>query len=292
MPLVMVSIETQQPEICLAYRVLVISVRGLIRLLRPSRLSVGKDVQRLVESAHSLNLRQQERVKWIMTSSPKLRGWLTGLRSRALLINGNSNANEIISPTTFLAGKLLETLQRMEHVISIYYFCSLHTSTTREPKANGIGMLRCLLVQLLEARKTWDLSFLDRDDLDDFDVDDVEALSKLFHNLVKRLPEKTILFCVIDAVNFYERDDKRDDFLVVMDQLVWEIEQSRKITIKLLITCPSRSMFVKNYIEDEEDVELVPERIDGDGQGWSNFTWHRTMGREVKELGRLSIENE
>ncbi|KAJ9604441.1 hypothetical protein H2200_011277 [Cladophialophora chaetospira] len=269
----------------------VISTSGLIRLLRPSRLVVGDDLHRLVNSGHSLNLRQMDRVKWMMTSSNKIREWLMSSRSRVLLINGNSSAIESVSPTTFLASRLLTTLERMRSVISIYYFCSLHTPSSREHESNGTGMLRCLLVQLLEAGKPWNLSFLSEDDLDNLDGADLEALRNLVHNLIKRLPEKTVLFCVIDAVNFYERDDTRDDFLAVIDQLVFEVERSRKITIKVLFTCHLRSVFVREYVDDE-DVLLVPERVDGDGQGWSKFTWQRTMGRQIEELGSSRSERE
>jgi hypothetical protein len=257
----------------------VTATKRLTKRLRPSRIFVHKDLKHSLRIVHALRVRQQDRIKWIMTST-KMREWLTSTRSRVLLINGNTDATELESPTTFLAGKFLEAVESMQSVISMYYFCSFHRSSSDEPGADGIGMLRCLLVQLLEARKAWILPFANDEDLEDFDCYDIEATCKLFHELLQKLPKDTVLFCVIDAINFYERDDKREDFLSVIDHLVWEVEQATTITIKLLFTCPSRSAFVKDFVGDE-DILNVPESVDGDGQGWSNFTWQRTTGREI-----------
>lgn len=96
-----------------------------------------------------------ERAKWIMQSA-ELRRWLNNVGSRVLLINGNAEGNETFSATTFFAAKLLTSLEMLEPIVTLKFFCSLHNAN----KADAAGMVKSLVTQLLLHDLGWDLTFL------------------------------------------------------------------------------------------------------------------------------------
>lgn len=96
-----------------------------------------------------------ERAKWIMQSA-ELRRWLNDVGTSVLLINGNVEGNETFSATTFFAAKLLTSLEMLEPIVTLKFFCSLHNAN----KAGAAGMVKSLFTQLLLHDFGWDLTFL------------------------------------------------------------------------------------------------------------------------------------
>ena len=231
----------------------------------------------------SLSLTDQDRVEWMMRS-PKLRQWLNSSESRTLLLNGDGDANEIFSPTTFLSAKLVESLAHIEPVISQHFFCSLHTTSRTDPLADAAtGLIKSFVAQLLLRDVSWDLAFLSVTDLDKIEHNDVEAISVLFRRLVGQLPDATFLFWMIDGVNYYERSERRRDFLKVIRDLLGIIRDCDGVVIKLLLTCPGKSLYVKDALS-KEDVLNVPPIVDGGRQGWSERAFQKTLGHDVDKL--------
>ena len=67
------------------------------------------------------------------------------------------------------------------------------------------------------------------------------------------------------------------------------MEQCDNLVVKLLLSCHGRSTFVQKLVSHDE-ILLVPPSIDGDGQGWSNRTWERTVATEIEELGSEMLD--
>lgn len=230
----------------------------------------------------SLSLTDQDRVKW-MLQSPKLREWLNSPKSRTLLLNGDGDANEMFSSTTFLSAKLLESLGHIEPIISQHFFCSLHTTSRKDTTANATGLIKSFLSQLLLRDISWDLTFLSTTDLGKIQQNDLESICALLGHLIQQLPNTTFLFWIIDGINFYERSERRRDFLKVIQDLLAVIRDRNGVVIKLLLTCPGKSLYVKDALGKDE-ILTVPPTVDGSRQGWSERAFQKTLGREIENL--------
>lgn len=230
-----------------------------------------------------LSLTDQDRVEWMM-QSPKLREWLIFTpKSRTLLINGNGDTNETFSPTTFLAAKLSESLGHMEPIMSQHFFCSLHTSSRKDNMADATGLINSFVCQLLDRDVSWDLNFLSPTDLGNIEHNDLDSICALFRKLIQQLPNPTFLFWIIDGINYYERAERRKDFLKVVHELLGIMNDCENVVIKLLLTCPGRSLYVKDAL-GKEDVLNVPLVVDGGRQGWSERRFQRALGDEIGKL--------
>ena len=230
----------------------------------------------------SLSLTDQDRVEWMMRS-PKLREWLNFPESRTLLLNGDGDANEMFSPTTFLSAKLLESLTHIEPILTQHFFCSLHTTSRRDIMADANGLIKSFVSQLLLREVPWDLAFLSVEDLVKIKDNNLEAICVLFRKLIQQLPDATFLFWMIDGINYYERSERRRDFLKVVQALLGVIKDIKGVIIKLLLTCPGKSLYVKDAL-GKEDVLNVPPTVDGNRQGWSERGFQKTLGREIESL--------
>ena len=106
-------------------------------------------------------LADPDRASWTMHSS-ELREWLNDTSSRTLLINGNAEGNQIFSATSFITAKLLESLHTFHSLITLSFFCSLHTTAGGDLEADATGMVKSLITQLLLRDISWDLRFLEQ----------------------------------------------------------------------------------------------------------------------------------
>ena len=248
-----------------------------------------RDLERCLAKGRSLDEYDQDRVKWIMQSS-KLRAWLNDSESRVLLINGNEEGNEAIYPPTFLSAKIIESLANIEPIITLYFFCSLHTTSSRpEIEDNAAGMVKGLIIQLMLRNFSWDLNFLSQEDLEKLEDNDLDTMCRLFGELIWQLPSNTLIFWMIDGITFYERSSKRKDFLKAINELLNLLEACVNVVIKFLLTCYGRSGYVAKSIDDKEDILLVPANVDGDCQGWSEPFWERNIGQDVDNLEELAL---
>ena len=218
--------------------------------------------------------------------SPKLREWLNFPKSRTLLLNGDGDGDEMFSPTTFLSAKLLESLSYIEPVVLQHFFCSLHTSSSnKDNMTDATGLIKSFVSQLLlRDDVSWDLTFLSTTEVENVQNGDVEKICALFRSLIEQLPDGTFLFWMIDSINYYERSERRRGFLKVIHSLLDTIEGCKNgVVIKFLLTCPSKSLFVKDLLR-KEDIVTVPPTVDGSRQGWSERAFQNTIGNDVERF--------
>ena len=149
--------------------------------------------------------------------------------------------------------------------------------------ADANGLIKSFVSQLLLREVPWDLASLSVEDLEKIKHNDLEAICVLFRKLIQQLPDATFLFWMIDGINYYERSERRRDFLKVVQALLGVIKDCKGVIIKLLLTCPGKSLYVKDAL-GKEDVLNVPPTVDGNRQGWSERGFQKTLGREIESL--------
>lgn len=205
------------------------------------------DLDRCQQMSKALDLASQDRIQWMMKAQ-KLSEWLTSPKSRTLLINGNMPGNEAFSPTTILCAQLLQSLQAVSPIITVHFFCSLHTISRDGLESDATGLFKSLITQLLMRDLSWHLGFLSSKDLDRLKDDDFDTIAMLFWELIQQSPPKTFMFWVIDGITFYERSARRRNFVRLIEELLDVMEQSQNVVVKLLLTCHGRSVFVKEAL--------------------------------------------
>lgn len=76
--------------------------------------------------------------------------------------------------------------------------------------------------------------------------EDVEELCRLFERLVCLLPEYAVVFCLVDGIIYYEREEFNEDMGYVLATILrMSDKQSTPAALKVLVTSPSRTVDVR-----------------------------------------------
>ena len=149
--------------------------------------------------------------------------------------------------------------------------------------ADATGLIKSFSFQLLQRDASWDLAFLSSTDIEKLRENHLDTVCSLFRGLLRQIPDTTFLFWMIDGINYYERSERRQDFLKVIHELLGMIKDRNGVIIKLLLTCPGTSFFVKDML-DKDDILQVPATVDGGRQGWSEGAYQKTLGHEIERF--------
>ncbi|KAH8769183.1 hypothetical protein F5883DRAFT_65963 [Diaporthe sp. PMI_573] len=190
--------------------------------------------------------------------------------SSALLVNGNEDTSnaEGVSPLSLVAARLAQISEENETTqsLTLRYFCAEHSPYGREQGDSSPAeiMMTSLTGQLvshmLSRPVAVDLSFLGPEDRDFLEELSLKMMCTVFFKLVKQLPPKTILLCILDEVALYETSVQNHDMDTVIRRLVRLVEACDEIVFKLLVTCRGRVLgigqyFTGNTLDLDEEIE-------------------------------------
>lgn len=203
---------------------------------------------------------------------PMLKAFVTeSTSSTALLVNGNEDLSsaEGLSPFGLVAARLARISEQTEtkQNLTLRYFCAEHGPYSGEhqassPAASMMSSLTGQLVSHMLSRSiTIDLSFMEAGNLGALKKQNLRVICTLFYELVKQLPSKTIVLCMLDELAIYESRVSQGDLDVAVRRLVRLVEGCDNVVLKLLVTCRGRASgigqyFVGHTLELEEDVEV------------------------------------
>lgn len=194
-----------------------------------------------------------------MIGTPEFHHWTTSPRSSRLLVHGDFDHAEHTSPFTILCATIVEGLRASRGVISLVFFCGYHLQ--RDEYYGGTAMIRSLIAQLL---RQFPASSIAPDP--DFSMSEIEhgsedQLGRLFIHLVRQLPMGTTIFCLIDGIKEYEREE----YLHGMDEVIFSlrklVDEGSPANFKLLLTSPRPTVEVKNIFDDEPGMLLHMQRL-------------------------------
>lgn len=213
-----------------------------------------------MNSALLMPFEEQDR-QGFMTESDILKNLLSTAASGAVLIQGNSPHDDAIASTSVYAASLVTALQQL-HVSVISFACGLHSTPYKDdPFLGPYGMMLALLQQFLEGYPSDYLAISHHNFRDQFA--NVRSIGRFMHTLVSSEPHTSTNFCVIDGISFFENSTCEADTHEAISQL-FEIASSANGCFKLLITSPTRSMYVLQYLRSHRsqcDVLDVPAEI-------------------------------
>lgn len=225
------------------------------------------DVQAILRIAWALPRAAQDRAVSLM-QSPILHAWITSTKSIALFVNGNHDTSARQSPLSFVCAKLMDSIHpttndghhKPHAIIAQAFFCGQHLSS-KDPDAGIAAIVRNLLAQLLTANNEFELSTVRQ--LLGIDPDDVVGLCAVFSELILQVPQKTMVFCMIDAMTFHEDSSLCcKEAVNVVHMLLGLVQQciGGHCTFKVLLTAPGTSrVLYKGF--DKKDIIWVRRRV-------------------------------
>lgn len=205
----------------------------------------------------------QSRALWVL-SSPQLAKFLAGeAESSLLVVNGNYEPTEFISPLSHVCAKIADLMNVSNEVFTLTYFCGRHTDDWREPRANAVGLISSLTAQLLYQVKKkkshkyqLNLSAITGDEVALIEEEDFPATYRVFRTVVRQLPKGTVVFCLIDGLSAYESSGRRDDTIRLMQKLGHIVKRLKGVAFKIMITYPGRVGYM-----DRWELQLTSKRL-------------------------------
>ena len=251
---------------------------------------VQRDVAACLRGIWASPRQDQDRVVAMM-QHPKLHRWIAQKGSSNLFMNANYKGARR-QATSFVAAKLVDSIQpsgiKPQHqpseTFALSFFCGEHLGV-EDPDSGVAGMMRSLLGQLLLAYPDFDLCYIDQ--MRHINYEHVDDLCEMFYVLIAQLPQHIIVFCVVDAISFFEEKDRlcKDGELVVQ-QLTDIVARTQEhgCTFKLFLTSPWNSrVLYRSMPSQEEDVVWMPTKVQSQG-GFTGMKWGTTLGADVALL--------
>ena len=163
-------------------------------------------IRRKTALAHATPAREP---KHILGGDTRAQSWLSGEKtSWSVVVHGyKENKGEPISGiskgiTTILNGPDSNAADRFP----MMYFCGLHPESSDATK-QAISLMRSLLAQLLKRIVDQQL-VVDLKDISDYHLrnamkGEIDGLLYVFEGVIERLPEESIIHCVVDNIEQY-----------------------------------------------------------------------------------------
>lgn len=215
---------------------------------------LSQDFQRLSEKRKvTVPAPEQARAEQLIRTT-QIREWLTGPTSSQLLVHGNYDRRAYISGLSLFCMSLAHTpAERAPRFVPLVFFCGLHTEPLQDTHTGGRALIQSFIRQLL-FQYDFDGGSIPMapEELDDVQNSDLGALCSLFDRLVHMLPKSVAVFCLVDGVVYYERDE----FLVDLEQVLMTIlrlpdQEGVQAPIKVLLTSPTRTAVVRQPFPDD-----------------------------------------
>ncbi|KAL8295924.1 hypothetical protein RB597_009043 [Gaeumannomyces tritici] len=230
--------------------------------------------------------------------------WMTHPSSAELLVHGDLQVQgqqlHVSGVTLFCANfvRTIAALPPAANLSAVFFFCGRHSSPS-EPTAGGLGMLRCLVAQvfgILAQRRGPGIPIDFNSTLgpDQMMSGDIAQLGQLFLRLVSLLGGSgggggggaapfTTLFCVIDGIMYYERDEFRAETEQVLELLLCmarmdPLQMLGGCIFKLFITSPAPTRAVRSMFPPEHILTMSHNTIPATGQNFSNQVLARRFG--------------
>ena len=244
-----------------------ISQDQLLQIVNLPDSSGRSDEANISDSAVLVNRRDQGRAEQLI-SNPKFRQWMVQTQSTELLMHGHMKPSRMsVSALSLFSAAIVQSLRQDGRFCTLAFFCGEH-SDDRDPLAGGIGIIKSLIVQLLDQYR-FDESDLGRAvrgvDLDVLE-DSAEVLCRLFTELVRLVQRRATLICVLDSVNVYDDPEFMEELDV--ERVLYEVlsltrDVKVQTNVKILLTSPTHTATIWEGF-DEKDVVSMAGQPKGD----------------------------
>ena len=183
----------------------------------------------------------------------QVREWMSTPSSSQLLVHGNYDRRDYLSGLSLFCASLAGSLaERTPRFVRVFFFCGLHVdSPIINGHSGGRAMIQSFICQLLCQYDFLGQLLQHETSGDRIRHGDVDELCALFERLVHRLPNNVVLFCLIDGIMYYEREEFREEMeRVLRTVLQVSADNSTSAAVKVLITSPAKTTEVRKPFPD------------------------------------------
>jgi hypothetical protein len=231
------------------------------------------DLQKALNSASDIIFSDRGRAKQVIQTR-HLRDWMLSSSSGKLLIHGDFDDMGKTSPLSILIATVSQGFRTAPGVLSLVFFCGYHL--WKDEHHGGSAMIRSLLAQLLIQFPFSNINPPADALPHDIENASIDQLCKLFTYLVRQLPPRTTVFCLIDGINEYEREGYIHGMDEVVFSLLGLVDEGSRARFKLLLTSPRPTVEVRKAFDQEDGALLHMQQLPVVGESVeSDRIWNR-----------------
>lgn len=231
------------------------TAQALRQLLHAPDVSAS-DLLRVRQLDHTLSQKDKKKADRVVQTD-LFRQWILSLKPAKLLIHGDFRGCRTVSPLSLLAATLNEAARAdPTRFVTLVFFCACHADPEEDAFTGGRALMQALISQFLQQQPHVNISPPPWDFIPEgARQGDLQQLCHLFSLLVHNLPNEITLFCFIDGMVIYERDEfVADAQFVLLEILRLFGDPTVQANIKLLITSPWRSVLAHQFFQEESEV--------------------------------------
>ncbi|KAI0470355.1 hypothetical protein F4859DRAFT_486496 [Xylaria cf. heliscus] len=234
------------------------------------------DIEHILRTRELIPNDDRARTERLLTTR-RFRSWIVEPSSQELLIHGDFNGTLYVSGLSWLCCYLLQALQQTRHLHSLTFFCGRHLDTT-DAHTGGYGIIRSLLSQLLQQQQQIYMS-IQPNSWKLVQAGDIQHLCLLFESILRQFPPDSVVFCIIDGIKYYERDEYLQHMSEVLRFLL-DLTQGGRLqcVFKILVTSPSPTTVVRHAFDENGIISMasLPNNADHSSSSriWRNLEEH------------------
>lgn len=217
--------------------------------------------------------------RWI----PVMQGTDSLNNNSTLLVHGDFDFKEIISPFSRVCASITETFRKMPGSICLVFFCGRHLD--KDEYSGPSALIRSLIGQLLQQYPNCPADLEHNVSIQGVNEGSIHELCKLFGCLVRHVPSTSSIFCIIEGIQFYERTQFREetmDILSFLSDLAENEQQGVAASIKLLLLSPRPTTVIRNAFPVRPAL-LNMAAVSPHGQGSSPARFSRQISNVLSE---------
>lgn len=211
------------------------------------------DLERITERSRVLvPIYEQARAEQLVQAR-QVKEWIASPTSAQLLVHGAYESRRYVSGLSLFCSSLVRSLaDRAPRFIPLIFFCGLHVDDRTDEYTGGLAIIQSLICQLI-CQYDFDTRMLSHEVSEELiQLGDIDELCSLFGWLVRQLPRYVVLFCLIDGIVYYEREEFEGDMgLVLVSILKISVDQSNRAAVKVLVTSPTKTTSVRLPFPDD-----------------------------------------
>ncbi|KAK0712618.1 hypothetical protein B0T26DRAFT_714770 [Lasiosphaeria miniovina] len=281
----------------------------LLVIIDVSHLRAGADAGHVLHRGPAFEVTDNERAAYIIRA-PQVKALLGGASSHSIVaVDGHFDHTQMgqISPLSYVCATLAQLLKQQSENTSVAamsspvspqfdkrqppppppartvvleYYCSLHIGEDDNLQGPQ-GLIRCLTAQLILSllANGWmgpdeavSLPHLrDHGEEELLEQRDLSAVYRLFIALVRLVPQGVPIYCIIDGISTYERQELwQADYNDVLGTLIKAASISKshdgRPRLRIILTSPTMSRWLGNFVPPGQKVSL--RHRDGGGRNW------------------------
>lgn len=205
------------------------------------------DETHIVRRGHSIDAAATAKAATMVQTS-QVKQLLRASQSGIVLVDGCADRSQMskVSPLSHICANLSARLKSGPPSVTLTFFCGQHLSSDDDLQGPQ-GLMRALVASLILSLDSMPLQLPNiHGEVKNLSLKDI---CELFHRLLRLVPGKMSVYCLVDGVSYYERDVWRDDFSLMMICFGSIIDdETIDAFFKLLLTSPTRSRWLADLM--------------------------------------------